>query len=172
LTLFEVVQEAGMTVAWRRARGEFEFDGSWRDLYALGTDLADWQRLIDALRNGKYEVTCSRDGNPVDLPIDVRELMATHEEIGGLMSVTFSGITANCHFFTTDEIEFDIDPREVNGEEGLQALFGFMKFLASAISKVVVMTPENTPDHPIFRAQPGHPDVEYHPPRMWWSRFW
>jgi hypothetical protein len=65
-------------------------------------------------------------------------------------------------FFTVEEIEFDIDPREVKGQQELNALFGFMRCLAQATDKEVVLTAENMREIVIFRASPGNAAIEYH----------
>src|ERR1700722_8405668 len=49
-----------------------------------------------------------------------------------LLSVLVGGVLASCHFFTPEEIEFDIDRR--GGEQvQLEALLGFMQCLATSV---------------------------------------
>jgi hypothetical protein len=64
-------------------------------------------------------------------------------------------------FFTVDEIEFDIDPREVKDERDLEELFDFLRRLCRISNKQTVLTPENAPDLWIFRFNPGINEPEY-----------
>jgi hypothetical protein len=55
-------------------------------------------------------------------------------------------VRINCHFFVPDEIELDIDPREVTGPEELAAVLQFVEQLARATGKDAVLTPESSPE--------------------------
>lgn len=83
-----------------------------------------------------------------------------------LLEVKADAITFNCHFFTLEEVEFDIDPREVLGEAGANTVFSFMRRLGEHLNKEVVLTPENAPELPIFRFCPETAQVEYLPPTL------
>jgi hypothetical protein len=72
-------------------------------------------------------------------------------------------VRVNCHFFTTEETEFDLDPAEVSDPAKLDGLFKFMKGLASAVVKDVVLTPESMPQIAIFRCRPGAKRIEHIP---------
>jgi hypothetical protein len=60
-----------------------------------------------------------------------------------------------CHFFAPDEIEFDIQPREVNGPERLSAVAAFLRELASATRMPALLTMENMQTAVILRAHPA-----------------
>src|SRR4051812_9958117 len=121
-------------LTWDRVCSEFAFDGGWRDIYVLGTDMTAWQRMLDKLRATDYELTYLRDEQPTVLPYDAIEAFPLPGE-DRLLQVRFGGVLANCHFFTSEQIEFDIDPREVTGQEQLDAVIGFMRCLAEAVGK-------------------------------------
>ncbi len=148
-------------LAWETVRNEFEFDGSWRDIYVFQTTMSDWQHMLNAVRKSPYQVKYFRGGQPTEFPIDAIHAFPLAEECDRYLSVTFAGVQANCHFFWDEEIEFDIDPREVKGQTELDALFGFMQMLADAVGKEAVLTPENFRDAIIFRARPGSHEVEW-----------
>jgi hypothetical protein len=147
-------------LCWKAVRDVFAFDGSWRDVYVLGTDVAAWQRTLDALRAAGYDLSYFRDHQPVQLPADVTEVFPLPDESSRMLSVRFGGILANCHFFTTEAIRFDVDPREVTGPDQLNALFGFMRCLATAVSKEAVLTDEGCPQGVYFRVPPGSAGIE------------
>jgi hypothetical protein len=68
--------------------------------------------------------------------------------------------TVNCHFFSEDEIEFDLDPRDMNAEL-LPLLLDFLTVLGKATNKLVVLTMENMPDAEIMRFEPSSGEVVY-----------
>jgi hypothetical protein len=47
-------------VNWDAQRHDFEWDGSWRDIYVFGTSTADWENVLDLIRNGSYRQSWSR----------------------------------------------------------------------------------------------------------------
>jgi len=145
---------------WNQCQKEFEWDGSFRDIYVFGTNLKEWQKLLDFIRTGRYTFEYKLDDNTVDLP----KLAATifeSEDFRGLLSVKVGNLLLNCHFFTTNEIEFDLDPREVEGEKELSELFDFLRRLCWISNKQTVLTPENAPEYWIFRFTPGISEPEY-----------
>lgn len=151
------------THEWENVAREFTFDGTWRDIYVLNTDISAWQQVLDELRAGPYELKYFRDGVLSELPHVMHKTLSDWGTCDGLLSAFFAGIQANCHFFTTDEIEFDIDPREVRGQEQLDAIFEFMQMLSRVTGKAAILTEENGPERVIFRSHPDRAEVEYVP---------
>jgi hypothetical protein len=149
-------------IAWETVRDEFAFDGSWRDICVFGATIAEWQRMMDVIRSVGYRLTYFCADQPTELPAKAVDAFPLPGECDRRLSVWFSDVLANCHFFTVDEIEFDIDPREVKGQRELNALFGFMRCLARATDKDVVLTAENMPEIVIFRVSPAKAAIEYH----------
>jgi hypothetical protein len=148
-------------LAWDAVRDEFAFDGSWRDIYVLGTDMAGWQRMLDGLRAAGYDLAYFRDHQPNELPVEAAQAFPLPDECDRLLLVRFAEVQANCHFFWVEDIEFDIDPREVVGQEQLDAVFGFMRCLSQAVGKDAILTAENCPKIVIFRVRPEHSAVEH-----------
>jgi hypothetical protein len=149
------------SVTWETVAQEFAFDGSWRDIYVSDTDVRTWQRVFDRLRQAPYELVYHRDGAATELPDTAADAFPAEGAADRMLSVKFAGVQANCHFFTRDEIEFDIDPREVIGQRQLDALLAFMCLLSDATGKDAVLTPENCPEIVVFRARPSQSAVEY-----------
>ena len=148
-------------LAWDAVCEEFAFDGSWRDICLFRTEIADWQRMLDAIREAGYSVAYFHDDQSTELPRDASQAFPLPGECDRRLSVWFADVQANCHFFTVEEIEFDIDPREVKGQQQLDALFSFVQCLAEAVGKETVLTAENSHDIIIFRARPGQATIEY-----------
>jgi hypothetical protein len=148
---------------WEQVKTEFEWDGSLRDLYILDAGIRDWQKLIDRLRSSKYRLRYEVDDEVCQLPRSVGDLFLIRAECCPLLSIEVDGIRFNCHFFAEEQIEFDLDPREIDGEAKLQTLFRFMQFLGDSTSKRVVMTPENGAGITIFELLPGADEIRYTP---------
>ncbi|HYE16860.1 MAG TPA: hypothetical protein VEA69_00325 [Tepidisphaeraceae bacterium] len=149
-------------IAWDSVAQEFAFDGSWRDIYVSDTDLQAWQRVLDRLRQGPYKLVYHGAGAAAELPATAADAFPAEGEADRVLSVYIAGVRANCHFFTRDEIEFDIDPREVQGQGQLDGVLAFMRLLSDATGKDAVLTPENCPEIVVFRVRPCQPTVEYH----------
>ncbi|CAN5518693.1 hypothetical protein BH18ACI3_BH18ACI3_03320 [soil metagenome] len=148
---------------WEDYRVEFEFDGSWRDIYVLNTTISHWQLLIDFLRSDIYEYSCTIDGEKAELPSFAKEIFGADFEFKPLLHLTVGSAILNCHFFTDEEIEFDLDPREIQSERQAEQIFVFMRQIGELLDKEVILTPENLQDVPIFKFLSSNEQVQYIP---------
>ena len=146
---------------WQDYQLDFEFDGSWRDLYVLNTTIYDWQRLIDFLRSSPYLLIYKVDFEETSLPQLVEQVFTKRNEASPLLSINIGSVILNCHFFTEDEIEFDIDPREIVSAVQSEQVFAFMRHVGQLLNKEVILTPENEPRIVIFRFVPSTETLEY-----------
>lgn len=125
-------------------------DGSLRDVYFVGTTLAHWKSFLTFIRHNTNKY--SFDGEALVLP-SVEEIFSNREG-SHLLSVAVSGVAINCHFFVAEEIELDIDPREVHGRKGHEAVLEFVASLSREIEKPALITPENGVDIPFLSFEP------------------
>ncbi|WP_145998499.1 hypothetical protein [Caulobacter flavus] len=139
---------------WIDVAAEFEWDGSWRDIYVLDATLDDWRRTLDALRDLEPPPSFYEAGEPALLPLRPQAIFDRREETSFLLTLTVEGVRFNCHFFDDAEIEFDIDPREVQGQRELDVLRHFMELLARSTGKKAILTHENTKGAIIAAAAP------------------
>src|SRR5262249_5444706 len=109
-------------------------------LYIFKTSLDDWQKLLDFIRAGRYTFEDKIDGDAVAMH-DWAATTVECENYRSLLSVIVGNLLLNCHFFTVDEIEFDLNPREVKGERDLEELFDFLRKLCQILNKQTVLTP-------------------------------
>jgi len=144
-----------MNLTWEMVCGEFEFDGSWRDIYVLETSIADWQSALAALRDSAFDLRYSVAGETAPLPPEASAAFPMKGMGDRLLQVKAGGVTLNCHFFLDEQIEFDLDPRQVAGQTDLDAILTFMNVLADACRKPAVLTPENLEDRPILKVVSG-----------------
>ena len=152
-------------IDWSAVAHEFDWDGSLRDLYVHNTSTIDWQVVLDAIRTRYPPLTFLAHGLPSELPEIAAEVFPLSAQgTPPVLGFSVGGVHVACHFFTPDEIEFDIDPREVTGPDQLRAILAFLETLSKLTGKPAVLTPENVSDEPIFRADPISGDAQYVPP--------
>ncbi|WP_432201133.1 hypothetical protein ACRAQ7_02570 [Erythrobacter sp. W53] len=150
---------------WDTVAVDFEPEGALRDIYVLDTTVADWQLVIDAIRQEVTGLTFKIGDEISELPIDAAEIFygAQREPIPDVMRhlyVPFEEGTLNCHFFGEYEIEFDLSPRDMNAET-LPQLIKFLKLLGNATGKPVLLTMENVQEEQIMRFEPSTGEVVY-----------
>jgi len=146
---------------WQQIAPDFEPDGSLRDIYVFGTGLSDWQRVLDALRTWEPMPNFTIGGQPANMPDKAEGIFTEARQHGALLSFKVSGAHVNCHFFGHDEIEFDLDPREVTGPAQLEGFERFMGLLGRTTGKSVVMTMENMRESVILRYAPDAQQLEW-----------
>ena len=147
---------------WERYKDAFAWDGSLRDLYVHGTNEHDWQAMLTFLRSSAYALHFSVDGEPRPLPGRVADIFALGADAHTALRVDGDHLALMCHFFTPDEIEFDLHPRAIDSQAQYSRLLGFIRALGHAVGKAVVLTPENCPDYPYVRYDPLTDRLE------WW----
>jgi hypothetical protein len=140
----------------------WQHDGSLRDIYIFNANLRDWQKALDFLRS-TYSIRYRFDAIEMPLPADARYVFHDLNNHTRLLVIEAGGVIVHCHFFLEDEIEFDIDPREVNTESKEEAVVRFMRGVGTAVGKSIVLTFEGAPDWVCLRIGPGQQEPEYIP---------
>jgi hypothetical protein len=136
--------------------------GAWRDnedslvdVVVLDTDAVAWDRAIafaSAWPGAAYEV----DGKPSALPVKLDGLRSGDGYQLGHLWILVGGCMINCHFFgEEDEIEFDIDPRQVTSDEIARDVLTFVEGLARAVGRPVHLTPESLHERPMLSLDPA-----------------
>ena len=144
---------------WEKVQSAFEWDGSWRDIYVLDASLDDWQRLLDFLRTSRYNLTFSRV-SVEPLPAHAAEAFGGPDDVRPLLQIDVDGVVVNSHFFAEDEIEFDLDPREVEVSADAEAVFEFMGGVGRALGKPVILTPENMSELALVAYDPATDELQ------------
>lgn len=146
---------------WSTVSADFEPDGGLRDIYILDATLADWQAVIDALKREVTGLNFSIGGQTSELPTDISELFfRCPDDLTSCLYVPFGPSTLNCPFFCGDEIEFDLDPRDMKAEL-LPELLNFLTLIGNAAGKPVLLTMENMQEAEIMRFEPSTKQVDY-----------
>lgn len=141
------------TMDWSQIAPDFTPDGSLRDIYILGTSIDDWALIWNVLfvsNRLMFEV----EGIARTPPADVREAFAFRASHSVTACYRLGKQRLNCHFFVEDEVEFDLDPRDVDELVDAERLGQFLIDLGRATSKEVRLTAENEPGAVIARYSP------------------
>lgn len=148
---------------WSRIAPEFQYDGSLRDIYILDTSQEDWARVWAFLSTDPCRLSFSVDSATVTPPADVIEVFRLSRDHSLCASYALGKQRLNCHCFIEEEVELDLDPRDVDGPAEAERLEQFLADLGRATSKEVRLTPENAPASVIARYDPTTGRVSWIP---------
>ena len=135
-------------------RDIFYLDGSLRDVYIRETSEQDWQTMLDFLRTSSYSLECIVGGERQPLPDHVANLFRLDAEVGITLCVDREHLALNCHCFTREEIEFDLDPNDFQNDQQISLLLDLILAIGRLLYKTVDLTPENAAGIPLFRFDP------------------
>ncbi|MGR3620679.1 hypothetical protein [Pseudophaeobacter sp.] len=129
---------------WTGVSQIFEADGSLRDIIVREISDPDWDKLISlSLRLGNVSYHC--DGEDAVLPTSAAELLGDKEH-AHCMKVNLGGPVVNAHFFSSEEIELDLDPREIGTQAALDKVLVFCSELSLTLERDVAITEESSPE--------------------------
>lgn len=144
-------------MAWEEIASELAWDGAWRDIYVVGATIADWRRILALLNDMTPDALAFYvDGEKLLSAPSADLIFERRQETSTLLQVSAGNVHLNCHFFCEEEIEFDLDPRELRGEQDFQAVLAFMSTLANGTGKPAILTHENSQEAVIWTVQPGN----------------
>ncbi|MFT5647220.1 MAG: hypothetical protein ACI976_001909 [Aureispira sp.] len=141
---------------WKDIKWMFEPDGALMDIYVQEVTINDWTKIIDLI-NEKYEVYYGdssgyNESQKIDKKGVVKYLTdETGEKEMKTACVKLGEIRLNCHFFLEDQIEFDIDPKEINSIEDFEKIELFMSEISKVTEGQVTLTEENDVIFPLFK---------------------
>ena len=141
---------------WEEIKWIFEPDGTLRDIYVENVNIEDWKILIDYLNaNHILKYGPSNDNKIVNKADKDYLIKLLSDETGEMelktLSIIVENIIINTHFFTIDEIEFDIEPQEINSETDYEKLLSFMNEISKILNKPLILTCENQIDFPLIK---------------------
>lgn len=144
-----------MTEQFEKHRWIFEPDGSLLDIYIQETTLNDWLTLIEFL-NANYKLKYGPTSENESEDKINKDYITTYltdktgEREGRTVSILADNLVFNCHFFLQDEIEFDANPKEFNGQKDFETIIAFMTAVSKALNKEIILTPENSSQFPLI----------------------
>lgn len=139
-----------MTIIWDQIKESFSADGSLRDLYFFASNIENWKLFLEAVPKSGFSYSFRKNGNPCGFPLNIKSIFYEKENSSLMLTLEKEGVGFNCHFFTEEEIELDISPKEVNGQNSLNIVLDFMSYFSKSIGLPCVLTYENMPEHAII----------------------
>lgn len=139
-----------MNIAWNQIEKALQADGSLRDIYFFDTTIEIWNSFISAVLKSKFNYKFYKDGEDCEIYTDFNSIFREKDNTSLVLIIEKDGVSFNCHFFTEEEIELDISPKEVNNQHSLNVVLEFMSYFSRAIDLPCVLTYENSPDHVII----------------------
>ena len=80
------------------------------------------------------------------------------------VAVDLGAVRVHCHFFLPEEIELDVDPREIQSQAAMDRALSLVLRLGRCLRKQVVVTEENAPDRVWFRYEPSSDAIDFTTP--------
>ncbi|MBM9509459.1 hypothetical protein [Actinacidiphila acididurans] len=143
---------------WDDVRNFFDPDlmGALPDVSVAGTSVEDWQAVFDLIRSSgwMWEYTVGGVAGPLPSAAEVLSRPADAETVE-LLVRPIPDVRAIFRPMATEAIDFDVDLRELQGQEGVDVLCRFFAVLGRRLGKPVVMTAEGDYGHPVLGFDPA-----------------
>ncbi len=153
------VQHGGMPdLLWDDVRNFFDPDlmGALPDVSVAGTSVEDWQAVFDLVRSSGWTREYTEGGVAGALPSAVEVLSRPADaETAELRVWPVSDVLAIFRPMSAEEIDFDVDLRELHGQAGVDTLCGFLCAIGRRLGKPVVMTAEGDYGNPVLGFDPA-----------------
>lgn len=142
---------------WDDVKGLFdpEVNGALPDVVVEGTTVEDWQVLLDLVRERGWQYAYSVDGEPTEL-ISAAD-MAAAADADGIPELRVTPelrvwpspeVLMIFRMYQTESIDFDVDLRELQGQERLDVLVDFLCLIGRRLGKPALMSAEGSPGYP------------------------
>lgn len=140
----------------------FHVDGSLRDIYVdEPTTIDDWHAVWQFFRN--CNTTLTVDGEKVNhIPSDIATIFKERQEKSICLNIKYNGVDFNCHFFSEEEIELDINPATIKDITEVKSVIDFMEMMAKLLKKNVSLSIENDKQDPLITVKQNGGDVTYY----------
>jgi hypothetical protein len=153
--------EAVSGLRWDDVRVWFDLDlnGTLPDVYVPETTADDWRTLIALVRSEGWRWTYLVDNEPGELPL-VEDMLSRRDQADLSLHVwPAADVLAIFRPYEAEQIDFDVDLRELQGQEQLDLLCRFFTTIGRALGKPVLMTPEGGGNEPVLGYDPASDQV-------------
>ncbi|WP_416982790.1 hypothetical protein [Streptomyces sp. T028] len=128
---------------WDDVKWCFEPDGSLPDVVVPGTSVADWQAVLDLVVASGWTYEYAEGDTVLPLPrAETVHARPADAECPVLQVRPVHGLLAIFRFYSDEEIDFDVDPRELQGQDRLDVFCAFLRSVGRRLGKQVLMYPE------------------------------
>ncbi|WP_411105111.1 hypothetical protein [Streptomyces sp. cmx-4-9] len=138
---------------WDDVRCFFNPDlmGSLPDLRVPNASVEDWQAVLDLVEARGWK--CQYSEGETVLPVPRAESVLSRPadaECADLRVWPTADVLAIFRFHHDEAIDFDVDLRELQGQERLDVFCGFLREIGRRLGKPVLMDPEGDYGHPVL----------------------
>ncbi|MFI6388681.1 hypothetical protein [Nonomuraea sp. NPDC050540] len=128
-----------------------EISGALPDVVVEGTSVEDWQMLLDLVQTQGWQHAYSLDGEPTE------QVSAADMAAGGASEFSATPelrvwpipeVLLIFRMYQVESIDFDVDLRELHGQERLDVLVDVFRLIGRRLGKSVWMSAEGSPGHP------------------------
>nr|WP_202420679.1 hypothetical protein [Actinomadura rayongensis] len=129
--------------------------GALPDVEIVGSSVADWQALFDLVRSGGWAWEYAEGGAVRALPLaEAVFSRPAGAESAELRVWPHPAVLAVFRLYSDERIDFDVDVRELQGQERLDVLCGFLTVLGRRLGKAVEMSAEGDSGEPVIGFSP------------------
>lgn len=130
--------------------------GSLPDVFVPDTSAEDWQAVFDLVEARGWQREFVQGDTALPLPLATDALARPPDaELVELKVRPVPGMLAIFRLMSAEEIDFDIDLRELQGQDGVDTLCGFLGEIGRKLGKPVLMTSEGgSQAHPVLGFDP------------------
>ncbi|OUD00608.1 hypothetical protein [Streptomyces swartbergensis] len=125
--------------------------GTLPDVRVPNTSVEDWQAVLDLVVEKGWKYRYSEGETVLPLPRAESVLSRSADaECPNLRVWPTADVLAIFRFDAADEVDFDVDLRELQGQERLDVFCGFLREIGRRLGKPVLMDPEGDCGHPVL----------------------
>ncbi|WP_260634880.1 hypothetical protein [Streptomyces angustmyceticus] len=138
---------------WDDVKGFFDpgLMGSLPDVRVPNASVADWQAVLDLVAERGWRCRYSEGERVLPVPrADVVLSRPAEAECPVLRVWPAADVLAIFRFHAADEVDFDVDLRELQGQERLDVFCGFLREIGRRLGKPVLMDPEGDSGRPVL----------------------
>lgn len=148
----------GTTLLWDDVRNLFDPDlmGALPDVSVAGASDGDWQAVFDLVRSSGWAWEYSAGGvvGPLPSAAEVLSRPADAETVD-LRVRPVPEVLVVFRPMSAEDADFDVDLRELRGQEGVDVLCAFIAAVGRRLGKPVVMTAEGDRANPVLGFDPA-----------------
>jgi len=125
--------------------------GSLPDVRVPDASVEDWQVVLDLVAERGWQ--CEYSEGETVLPVPRAEVVLSRPadaECPTLRVWPVADVLAIFRFYAADEVDFDVDVRELQGQERLDVFCGFLREIGRQLGKPVLMDPEGGYGRPVL----------------------
>ncbi|MFR9755061.1 hypothetical protein [Streptomyces sp. TR06-5] len=117
--------------------------GALPDVRVPDASVEDWQAVLDLIDGSGWRCQYSEDNAVLPLPRAEAVLAGSADAESPELRVWLTDeVLAIFRFHAEEEIDFDVDLRELQGQGQLDVFCGFLKMIGRRLGKPVLMDPE------------------------------